>query len=125
MVRRRTIAVVEFVGAGVMLLALFPLWRRASEDDEALSVSPSDIAAGGVGQFVRYWARDRDVAGIRSRRSRWFLAHLAWSGWGFAVRRRSDDSENASKNFHVGALAATTAYRLWYGVLNPLPDDTE
>jgi len=122
MVSRRTVAVVEFAAAGLLLAVLFPLWRRASPDDEALRISPSEMAVGGVSQFVRYWAQDRDVAGIRTRRRRRVAAHLAWSGWSFVVRQRSDDPENASKNFHVGALAATMAYRLRYGLLGPLPD---
>ncbi|WP_135854079.1 hypothetical protein [Halorussus salinus] len=123
MVSRRIVAVVEFAAAGLLLAARFPLWRRASPDDEALRVSPSEIVVGGASQFVRYWALDRDVAGIRTRRGRRVAAHLAWSAWNFVVRRRSDDPENASKNFHVGALAATMAYRLRYGLLGPLHDD--
>jgi hypothetical protein len=125
MVSRRVVAVVEFVAAGLMLAVMFPLWRRASEDGEALRVSVPEIAVGGASQFVRCWALDRDAAGIRTRRGRRAAAHLAWSGTSFAVRRRSDDPENASKNFHVGALAAAMAYRLRYGLLGPLPGDSE
>lgn len=121
MVQRRTRALVELVGSGLTLLVSIRLREYIETQDEPIPVSLSGVTVGMLSQGSRLWLWDNDVAGVRTNRGRRLLHQLAWSGWQLVVRRSVLDSRVAGYDFHLGRLIGTMVYRLWYGLLRPLP----
>ncbi len=124
MVKRRTRAIFEF-GIGVIgLLAQVRIWRALSDDadEEGNQVSMSGLAVGLLSGVLSIWARDRDVGGIRTSRRRSML----FSAGQLGLRRKFLPQTTAFRRyFGLGQTAGVVTYRLWYGVLRPLPGSDE
>ena len=128
MVRRRTLALVQFVFAAVALYLTLRVrkllwdheerWRDDDSTDPPSPLSASQMALGATGQAAYLWAYDRDVGGIRSSRLRGSLVGVVRV---FVGRRLHSRDEAVQYNRRVGGLVGVLAYRLRYGVLSPLP----
>ncbi|KTG09094.1 hypothetical protein AUR64_14955 [Haloprofundus marisrubri] len=118
MVRRRIGALLQLVFS--VLLLLFERWVReeAAKRGEPVSSSPKTIASSTLYHLGYLWLRDRDVGGIRTNRLRAFGFQLAQSRLSNRLFLQSDDGEH---DYLLGFALATIGYRLWYGVLRPLP----
>ncbi len=125
MLSRRTKARLSFLSNVLLLPIMYRYvyrWRRALGDDESLSIVPQWFIAGVGYQAAYYWAYDHDFGAIRT--SRWRRALL--SGIQSAlVLKVIPQSGGESHSFSIGGSVGATAYRLWYGVLRPLPDSDE
>lgn len=121
MFRRRTRALLEL---GVNMLALFAVTHiRKYIQDEPTPVSPGEFATGVLTGATICWAHDHDVGKIRTSRRRRILAMLVWTGWQQLIRCLTPDPDTFQYNFGFGTLIGTVTYRLWYGLLHPLPGD--
>jgi hypothetical protein len=128
MVKRRTRALFEFGIAVVTLLVQIRLWRSLLNDeesgvkDEQTSISASGLVLGVLYRSLGLWLRDRDVGGVRTNRRRGLLFSLFTS---VARRRFLPRTKVFKSNFGVGQTLGMVVYRLWYGVLRPLPGTNE
>jgi hypothetical protein len=129
MVSRRTRARISFVGSVAgLILTVFVLRRFSGEGRNSFSVYPGWLALGSVSRVAYCRAYDRDLGGIRT--SRWRRVSVAavrfLLGLGFALAiRESSESSSIRQNVSLGEKVGRTGYRLWYGVLRPLPDTDE
>lgn len=120
--RRRAIA--EFLVSAVALFVQAYSWKRLkqrgdADDPPALSVA--GLVAGAFYQIGFYWAYDRDIGYIRSNSYRALLYEICSE----LIRRWMFNSKEFRYSFSSGGLAGTILYRLWYGVLHPVPDSEE
>ena len=120
MVSRRTRARISFVtNAFSLSLAILALRRFSNGGRTSASARPEWLVVGGTYQVLYCMAYDRDLGGIR--RSRWrrvllrVLLQLGLQTAEWSVRR----------NVTLGQSAGNIGYRLWYGVLRPLPGTDE
>lgn len=126
MLSRRTRALIEF---GVSVLGLYiqiRLWKRLLDDiddwDEPTRPSVSGLAAGALWEVGWLWLRDHDVGSIRTNPYRGILVGICRQ----AVNRRLFPQTKAFKNnVGIGKTAGRAGYRLWYGVIRPLPGTDE
>ena len=124
MFSRRTKARLAFL-SNVLLLPImyrFIRWRRAVGDDESLSLIPHWFVAGVGYQTAYYWAYDHDFGAIRT--SRWRRAVFSGVQSTFMSKLFSQ-SEGSRLSFSIGGNVGAIGYRLWYGVLRPLPGPDE
>lgn len=124
MVSRRTRARLELV-VSVVTLGV-EIWRRRflrrhGEDGDLTPLSPSGVAAGALSRVVHLSLYDRDVWRIRTSRRRGFLFGLGAFALARALRRRRSDPEAFDHGRLVETGVGTVCYRLWYGLLRPLP----
>lgn len=127
MVKRRTRALIEL---GLSTLALFTtlyswkyMWSNVEKWDKPIPASPIEITAGTLKQILFHWAYDHNVSSIRTKRRRGLLAGLLFTGCHIVAQRLARDSEVFEYNYNVGTLIGTVGYRLWYGLLHPLPGE--
>ncbi|EMA49460.1 MULTISPECIES: hypothetical protein [Halococcus] len=124
MFSRRTKARLSFL-SNVLLLPIiyrFIRWRRAAGDDESLSLVPQWFLAGVGYQAAYYWAYDHDFGAIRT--SRW--RRTLFSGVQSTLMSKLFSlSEGGRLSFLFGGNVGAVVYRLWYGVLRPLPGSDE
>lgn len=80
---------------------------------------------GAIGQIAQYWLKDNDYHQIRSNRRREFVASFCFIVWERVLRRRTSNPRAVRYNFGVGRTAGAVLYRLWYGLLHPLPGPNE
>ena len=122
MVRRRTRALVELLIAAVGLVVELLLWQRLLENveewDDPVHASLPVLAAGALYGGAQLWIRDRDVWGVRTNSYHGIVVAVCrWS-----IKRRSvPDTREVSANFGIGKMIGMVGYRLWYGLLRPLP----
>lgn len=119
--RRRTIALLELGGSGLLLSLLVRFRKRIGREDEPIPIRPSAVALGAIWGVTYLWGYDRDVAGIRTNRKRRILVQLGSEAALRIARRSLSESLATSYNHLLGTLAGSIAYRLWYGLLRPLP----
>lgn len=131
MIRRRIKAVVEF-GMGVFLCWFVLRVRKFRYDhadevdgDEPEPLSPRWVATGAVTSAINMWLRDRDAYEIRTNRRRRFLFSALRFGLGRMGRRFASNSEEVTESNSLGVAIGLVAYRLWYGILRPLPRSSE
>jgi hypothetical protein len=126
MVRRRTVALGELAVAALSLVVQVYLWNSLLNDeeewDDPTHVSWRGLAAGVLYAGAYRWVRDRDVGGVRTDRRRGLLLSLC----SLALRRRLlPRTREFRNNFGIGRTAGTLGYRLWYGLVRPLPETDE
>jgi|AntDeeMetagen134_2_1112570.scaffolds.fasta_scaffold02187_3 hypothetical protein len=124
MFSRRTRARLVFLSSVFLLpiMCRFVRWRRAVGDDKSLSLVPQWFVAGVGYQAAYYWAYDHDFGAIRT--SRW--RRVLFSGVQSALMSKLfPQSEGGRLSFSIGGNVGAIAYRLWYGVLRPLPGSDE
>lgn len=115
MVTEQTRARMEFIGSITSLLAIL-LFRRRSDEYEPLS--RRWMIAGFVSMIPYQWAYDRDWHSLKSSTRRRGIATMGWS----AIQQFIlPENESVKYSFSIGMLAGSIVYRLWYGVLQPLP----
>lgn len=120
--RRRAVA--EFLTSvvGLMFQAyVLKHLNRRDDYDGPPKVSPKGLVAGTLYEFGYHAARDRDVGRIRTNKYRGFALGICS---GLAQRRLISDEE-FRYGFDTGGLVGTVLYRLWYGVLRPVPGGEE
>jgi hypothetical protein len=122
MVERRTRALAELAIAVVTLLySLFLrkyLREAAEEESGPQPLSSGGLAAGALSQGIYLWAYDRDVGHVRTNRRRGLLVGACR----LLVRRRVlPRTESFRVSVRLGEMVGTVVYRLWYGLLRPLP----
>ena len=127
MVRRRIKAVFEFG------LCVFGLWavlflRKITADlpeDEEIEpnqpLSPGVLALGTGTSVLAGLLSDHDVCGIRTSRRRRFLFTFLWSGKDRVLARFASNPDAFRESLAIGETAGLVVYRLWYGILHPLP----
>ena len=127
MVRRRTRALIELGVSTLSLLATAYswkyLWDNGEKWDDPIPASLVGLVAGAIHNVVFHWMYDHDVAEMRSSRRRGFLAGTLFVAIHALARRVAADSEAFEYNYNTGMLVGTIGYRLWYGLLYPLPGD--
>jgi hypothetical protein len=127
MVHRRTRALIELGVTIPLLLVVLWIWKFLWDHEERwdapIAVSPVSLAVGALSAMLRVWARDRNCAKIRTNWRRRVVAESVWQGWQRLVPRLSSDARTTRYNFAVGAVIGAVGYRLWYGLLHPLPSD--
>jgi hypothetical protein len=123
MVSRRTWARLIFLGEMLSVpLQVYQLCRPPDEDGASISLLPRWLIAGGVVQAAYCWAYDRDLGAIRTKRLRRYLLAVVVGGLGL---RTLPQSEAMWRNISIGSSIGRLGYRLWYGVLRPLPAASE
>ena len=123
MFSRRTRARIDFV-TSVLSLLFGVFVRRRFAADRSSSVRPSWLLAGSGYELLSCWSYDNDVRGTRTNRLRRALLGMGkfLFGLGLTLGIRSfSDSSTARQDFSLGRNVGHVGYRLWYGVLRPLP----
>jgi hypothetical protein len=116
MVSRRTWARIQFLTTLLSLPSQIHLWR--TDEDDAVPLALRWLLAGSVVQTIYYWAYDRDLGAIRTNYWRRGLLWVISVGLIVKVFHRS---KTVQYNGMIGGYIAGIGYRLWYGVLHPLP----
>ena len=75
-----------------------------------------------MSQTAYCWGYDRNLGAIRTNYWRRGLFTIVVSGLGLSVVPRS---EAVWRNLSIGGSIGRLGYRLWYGVLHPLPAPDE
>lgn len=119
MVSRRTRARIAFIGEILSIPFQVYQWQRAADtNEEPISVAPRWLVVGGLLQAISCWAYDHDLGGFRTKRGRRVSVAVVAGIVGYRVLPR----EAVWGSFSIGGSIGRIGYRLWYGVLHPLPD---
>lgn len=120
---RRTWARLVFISNLFLLPFRVLEWRQATDDDGKPIPLDSRWLVAGMGYRIAYnWAYDHDYSDIRT--NLWRRALLLAPEFIFGlllVSRRVPSSETVHYNFSTGYNIGRIGYRLWYGILRPLP----
>ena len=114
---RRTYTRIAFVGQLFRLSHLFS--KRRSIQTERLSVHTEWFVAGIIYAIGGCWARDSDLGDIRTNWKRRGLLAVVLATVGITIGSRT--SKSTFTDFALGDSIGKLCYRLWYGVLHPLP----
>ena len=131
MVQRRTRALAELAIDILLLPVLIRLWRfqfdHADEIDEAepYPVSPTALSVGAVSGIAERWLYDHNVWNIRTNRWRRILFNVRWPVRNHLIRRYASEPGMFRHNYSIGTVIGTIGYRLWYGLLHPLPGEDD
>jgi hypothetical protein len=131
MVKRRTRALAELVISTLLLPALTRLWKFQFDHADEMGgaephpVSPSALTTGAVSSAIGHWLSDHDVCGIRTNWRRRLLFTLRWKLQNTLIQRWTSEPDAFQYNYSIGTVAGTIGYRLWYGLLHPLPGEEE
>lgn len=93
--------------------------RLGHQHDEIPDPSPLSIrqaVSGALSAVASTYIKDHDVGGVRRSRKRFVLFML---GWNLIVRKL--DSET-SWSFGFGGAVGLLAYRIWFGIIRPIPE---
>ena len=128
MVSRRLKAVFDVVIGVVSLKLIFRI--RAFLDEHADDVeeeppepfSPKGLVLGAVVSILNTYLSDLDVFGIRTNWRRRLLFSFLRRAEGKMLNRLLTTTDSFELSYSIGGLYGMIAYRLWYGVLRPLPD---
>ena len=131
MLSRRRKAVIEF-GFGVFL-CWFVVWFRhfrykSSEEPPANRLEPlslGGIVGGAITSAASIWLSDLDIWRIRTNRGRRLLFGLLQGGLRRSAGRVTPDSMDYKESYNLGTALGIVVYRLWYGILHPLPGPDE
>jgi hypothetical protein len=106
----------------------FRVYRRfyTTDGDESVSLAPQWLVIG-MGYRIAYnWAYDHNLGGIRTSLWRRVFLLVPQFILGFLLNfRESTQSKTVQRNVSTGICIARIGYRLWYGVLRPLPGPNE
>ena len=129
MVQRRTRALAELAIGILLLPVLIRLWKfqfdHADEIDEAepYPVSPTALSVGAVSGITERWLSDYNVWNIRTNRWRRILLNFRWPVRNRLIQRYASDPDTFRYNYSIGTVIGIIGYRLWYGLLHPLPGE--
>jgi hypothetical protein len=129
MVNRRTRALAELLISTLLLPALIRLWKFQFDHADEVGgaephpVSPSALTTGAVSSAIGHWLSDQDIYGIRTNWRRRVLFTLRWKLQNTLIQRRASDPDVFQYNYSIGTVVGTIGYRLWYGLLHPLPGE--
>ena len=119
MLSRRTRARLALLVELALLPRFYREWRRSADAGES-PLRPAWFVAGLAYRLGYVWALDRNVGGVRTKRSRTAVLALVQGVLGSRFR---SGSAPARQNFAFGGHVGHVVYRLWYGLLNPLPGE--
>ncbi len=122
MVSRRTRARIAFLTELLSIPLQVYQWRHATETTKSIAVVPRWLVVGGLLQAILCWAYDHDHGGFRTK---WWRRVSLAIGVGIGGFRVLPRAEAVWRNLSIGGSLGRIGYRLWYGVLRPLPDTTE
>lgn len=116
----------EFLGGLASLLGLVFVRRvqqAATEvDDDTQEPNPLSVRRAVLGTLSAIgitYMDDRDIAGVRSR----FGRRIGFTLGQAALRRRFGSTDPAgSVSFAFGYVLGGIAYRIWFGVVRPIPE---
>jgi hypothetical protein len=118
MVSRRTWARIQFLTTLLSLPSQIHQWRTAEENGDSVPLALRWLLAGSVFQTIYYWAYDRDLEDIRTN---YWRRGLLWVISVGLIVKGFHRSKTVQYNGMIGGYIAGIGYRLWYGVLHPLP----
>jgi hypothetical protein len=95
----------------------------SNQEDEPSHLNLRYFVLGFAYQIVHGWTRDRDYGKIRTSYWRRFATFVALVAEFLRLMGSITDSERES--LALGSAIGTVLYRLWYGVLSPLPSINE
>ncbi len=90
-----------------------------NQEDESSHLDIRYFVFGFTYQIVHSWTHDRDYGKIRTNYWRRFATFVALVAVFLKLMISISDSERES--LALGSAIGTVLYRLWYGVLHPLP----
>lgn len=129
MVSRRTWA--RFVFISNLLLLPFRVlewlgYQSSHDDNESIPLVPRWLVVG-IGYRIAYnWAYDHDYGSIRTSLRRRALLSVPELIFGLLLAsRKLPRSKAVLRNFSTGVYIGRISYRLWYGILHPLPGADE
>ena len=129
MVQRRIHALAELVISALLLLILVRIWKfqfdNADERREPHPVLPTALATGALSRAAGHWASDNDIAAIRTNWRRRTLFTVRWKIQNILIQRYASDPDASQYNHSIGTLIGTIGYRVWYGLLHPLPGEED
>ena len=112
----------QLAAAVIGLFVQAYLWRQLLDDmegwDEPTYPSVYGLAAGALYRSADLWIHDRDVGRIRTNPYRGILFGICKTGF---ERRLCPQDEEFQDDFSIGGTAGMVGYRLWFGLLRPLP----
>lgn len=129
MVQRRTRALAELLTSALLLPIFIRMWKfQFDHADEVYGAEPHPVlpralVAGAVSRAIGHWLSDHDVCGIRTNRRRRLLFTLRWKLQNTLIQRFASDPDAFQYNYSIGTPIGTIGYRLWYGLLHPLPGE--
>lgn len=97
--------------------------RAATEmDDNASEPDPFSVRRAVLGALSAIgitYIDDRDIAGVRSR----FGRRIGFSfGWTALQQRLGSNDPAGSWSFALGHVVGRIAYRIWFGIVRPIPE---
>ena len=122
MISRRTKAQIRFL-SGVCRVIHRGDRILAEERDESSRLDIPYFGLSFTSQVVRGRAHDRDYEKIRTNRWRRFSISVVPSA--LVLKLTNSITETEHESFALGSAVGTVLYRLWYGVLSPLPSANE
>jgi hypothetical protein len=126
MVQRRTGALAQLGIAVIGSFVQICLWRQLLDDgeewDEPTHPSAYGLAAGALYRSADRWIHDRDVGEVRTNPYRGVLFGIRETR---SERQLVPQDEEFQDNFGIGKTVGMVGYRLWYGLLRPLPGPDE
>jgi hypothetical protein len=111
----------------ILLPVSIYIWKLqfdyADEVDEldVHPVSPIALMTGAISSAVQHWLSDHDVFHIRTNRWRRVLFSIYGIAQNRLIQRYASDPDAFQYNHAIGTVIGAIGYRLWYGLLHPLP----
>src|SRR5699024_6513766 len=113
----------------LLVSALIRLWKLQFDHSDEIDraepqpVLPAALAIGAMSRAVGCWLFDHDVWSIRTNWRRRLLFTFRWSVQKRFIQRYTSKPDALQYNFSIGTAVGTIGYRLWYGLLHPLPGE--
>lgn len=119
MLSERTRVQIRFLGSLYRVVRWYTQYFGGRED-KSNHLDHQYLLIGFAYQLGREWAYDHDYGGVRtSYLRRYSVAILLFAS---ILKLMASITESERESLTVGGNTATVVYRLWYGVLYPLPD---
>lgn len=116
--RRRAVAEVLLSAVALVLHGHSrKIVKQRDDYDDPPAISAEGFVTGILYQLAFHSGYDRDVGQIRTNKYR----GLAYGIFSVAIQRWLFPDQEFRYSFNSGGLVGTILYRLWYGVLHPVP----
>lgn len=119
MVSRRTLARVDFV-LELLLVSHRVRKLRTRSGAESHGIAPGWFLVGAVTQVAYTWGHDHDIGAMGTNRLRRALVVAIWV---VVTSRLFPRPADYWDSYALGGSLGQLCYRLWYGVLRPVPGD--